>query len=468
MTLPPGPPGGVWDVAVVGAGPAGAAAALGVLAEDPGASVVLLDRADFPRDKVCGDGVAPHALDVLAAVGAPGLLDDWPEAAVLRLGLPGGPSAQERVDRPGWVVPRAVLDARILAAALDRGAELRRARVCVLAQDSAGVVLDDGTRARVVVGADGAHSAVRRALAPAVPAQRAGTTAIALRAYAPVLPQHADAQVLAFSATGPRPCYAWSFAIGDGRANVGYGELLPGARGSGGAAARATGALPTRAHLLARLEELLPGAAVGAVDVAGHPLPLSTGRSGVWAHGRVLLAGDAASLVNPITGEGIYYAAMSGALAGRAAVRSLLRDGGAGAGALYQRELRRQLAVHLVSTDVAERLVRSTTLLEAALRACAGDRAVFTEVSDMGLARGRLTGRVVTALGRELGRELARGAGRALHRGARGRGPVPAPRPEPVVDLTARRADAVIELTALEGDAAAHAGPVAGGAHDPR
>ncbi|CAA9430118.1 MAG: hypothetical protein AVDCRST_MAG35-2537, partial [uncultured Quadrisphaera sp.] len=356
MTPPPGPPGGVWDVAVVGAGPAGAATALGVLAEDPGAAVVLLDRADFPRDKVCGDGVAHHVLDLLDEVGAPGLLDDWPLAGALGLHLAGGPSAQGLAERPGYVVPRAVLDARIVEAAQHRGAVLRRTRVRSLSQDGTGVLLDDGTRARVVVGADGAHSAVRRALGSAVPPQRTGTTAIALRAYAPVLPEHAHSQVLVFPSTGTRPSYAWSFAIGDGRANIGYGEGLP----VGTAAGRAAGSLPTRAHMMARLEELIPGATAGATDVAGHPLPLSTGRSGVWARGRVLLAGDAASLINPTTGEGIYYAVLSGVLAGREAVRSLLRDGGASAGARYERAVRRHLAVHLLSTDVAERLVRST------------------------------------------------------------------------------------------------------------
>ncbi len=398
---------GLWDVAVVGAGPAGAAAALGVLAERPGASVLLVDRADFPRDKVCGDGVAPQALDVLAGVGAAGLLDDWPSAPVLRLGLPGGAGAEQPLARPGWVVPRAVLDARITAAAQAHGAELRRARVRAVTPAGPEVALDGDLRARVVIGADGAHSVVRRALPPGLPGpRRAGgrsTTALALRGYAPVLAAHAGAQVLAFSDTGPRPCYAWSFAIGDGRANVGYGELLPTAARAG-----QPGARPSRAHLVGRLEELLPGASAGATAVAGHALPLSTGRSGPPGRGRVLLAGDAASLVNPLTGEGIYYAVLSGVLAGRAAAAALGADGGAGAGARYARALRRELGVHLAHTRVAERLVRSNALLAAALRACDRDRAAFDDVSELGLARGRLTGHLVGALAAQLARDTAR------------------------------------------------------------
>ncbi|MDQ1605152.1 MAG: hypothetical protein QOE01_2997, partial [Actinomycetota bacterium] len=55
----------MWDLIVVGAGPAGATAALSALSHEPLAAVLLIDRDDFPRDKACGDGIAPHAMDVL-------------------------------------------------------------------------------------------------------------------------------------------------------------------------------------------------------------------------------------------------------------------------------------------------------------------------------------------------------------------------------------------------------------------
>ena len=66
----------LWDLVVVGAGPAGSAAALSALRARPGASVLLLDRADFPRDKSCGDGIAPHVLDVLARLGVEDVVAD--------------------------------------------------------------------------------------------------------------------------------------------------------------------------------------------------------------------------------------------------------------------------------------------------------------------------------------------------------------------------------------------------------
>ena len=74
-----------WDVAVVGAGPAGTAAAMSALRTRPDARVLLLDRADFPRDKSCGDGIAPQALDELARVGAAGVLADRVPVRRLRI-----------------------------------------------------------------------------------------------------------------------------------------------------------------------------------------------------------------------------------------------------------------------------------------------------------------------------------------------------------------------------------------------
>ena len=264
------------DVAVVGAGPAGAAAALAVLAARPGARVVLLDRAVFPRDKSCGDGVAPQVLDVLARLGVSGLLDDWPTIDRLELGYPGGPWLAGRTARPNRVVPRRVLDARLVDAAVARGATLLRRRVRSIMVPEGGdpSVPDEpvvaGVRARVVVGADGAHSAVRAALGPA----GGGATAIALRGYAPVTPRLAHAQVIAFDPLGSWPAYAWSFPVGDGSANVGYGEILA-AEGAGAhprAPARpARGPAAGRVGRCRRLEGPPPAAVDGALASAGRP-----------------------------------------------------------------------------------------------------------------------------------------------------------------------------------------------------
>ncbi|MFH5823077.1 NAD(P)/FAD-dependent oxidoreductase [Georgenia sp. AZ-5] len=171
---------GVWDVVVVGAGPAGATAALAALRERPGARVLVLDRAQFPRDKACGDGIAPHVLDVLGGLGVSGLLDDRVPLRTLELGR-GPVSVVRQMRRGAWVLPRAVLDARLLHTAVAAGAEFRRHRVREARAGSDSVVLDGRIEGRVVVAADGAYSALRRTLG--LPG--AGRRALALRGYHP-------------------------------------------------------------------------------------------------------------------------------------------------------------------------------------------------------------------------------------------------------------------------------------------
>jgi geranylgeranyl reductase family protein len=366
-----------WDVVVVGGGPAGAACAAAARQADPGARVLVLDRSDFPRDKVCGDGVAAEAFDVLAGLGLDpaALTAGFPPVPRLRLRSPGGSTVERPLRRPAAVVPRAVLDARLLAAALATGAQLRRQQVRRVEQRPDGVLVDGALRARVLVGADGAESVVRRAVGarPSPPS----ALAVAIRGYAPEPPGQAGVQVIT---TTPQrwPAYAWSFPLGDGRANVGYGELV-----SGGA---------TRQGLLDGLARLLPG--VEPTGLRAHRLPLSTARPRP-AEGRVLLAGDAASLVNPLTGEGIYYAVLSGALAGRAAV-------GTDPGTAYRRALAARLGRSLRGSTTASRLSRWPRLVDAVVRAAAADQRVFDEVCDLGLADGGLTARTLAAAARRL------------------------------------------------------------------
>ena len=375
----------VWDLAIVGAGPAGASAALGALHARPDLSVLLLDRADFPRDKACGDGIAPHVLDLLAEVGVTGVMDDQVPVTRLRLER-GDVTAARTMRRRAWVVPREVFDARLVAAATAAGAELRRHRVRGVALDHDRVHLDGGISARVVVGADGAHSVVRSALGLG-----SGRTAFALRGYAPTPAQRRGEQVIVFG-TSRQPSYAWSFDRGDGLANVGYGEVLT-----------ATRPAPSRSLLLSRLEELLPGSTAGGTGWRGHHLPLSGRR---WSHpdGRVVLAGDAAGLINPLTGEGIYYAVATGLAAGRAAAAAAVDPAAhraahrAGPGAAYRRSVTRLLARHLQHTALTARLATAEWVLEPGLLAAAADQRVFDDLVELGLGRGRVTPAVVRGL----------------------------------------------------------------------
>ncbi|RZU50235.1 geranylgeranyl reductase family protein [Krasilnikovia cinnamomea] len=369
-----------FDVAVVGAGPAGAAAALA--ARRAGARVLLLDRADFPRDKPCGDGIAANALDILTGLGVPDAARGHPPIGRLRLVAPGGAVVARPLPRPAHTVPRRVFDARLVAAAVAAGADLRRRSVRAVHDDGHEVRVacstggrDDEYRAAVVIGADGAGSVVRRALGH--PPNPPGHLALALRGYAP----WDGAEQLIVTTSARWPAYAWAFPLGDGTANVGYGEVLRGAPLS-------------RAYLLERLAGLLPG--TDATSPRAHHLPLSTHRPPP-ARGRVLLAGDALSLINPFTGEGIFYAVLSGALAGAAAAGAAHE-----AGARYTAALRRRLGRHLRHSGMAARLTRGARVVDAAVRAAHRHGAVFDRMVDLGVGDGvfdiRTIGRIATEL----------------------------------------------------------------------
>src|SRR5262245_328902 len=174
-----------YDVAVIGAGPAGSSAALA--ARRLGASVLLLDKAAFPRDKACGDGIAPHALDVLRDLGVTGVEDGYRPVPALHLVGPSGAAVVRPLTRPDYTIPRTVFDARLVAAAVDAGAKLVRHTVRTIEERPDRVVLDGEICAGTVVGADGAYSLVRRALGQA--ANRDGFLALAIRGYAPATGQ---------------------------------------------------------------------------------------------------------------------------------------------------------------------------------------------------------------------------------------------------------------------------------------
>jgi geranylgeranyl reductase family protein len=381
---------GPIDLAVVGAGPAGCAAALRLLQLRAEARVVLLDAATFPRDKACGDAVAGQAVHVLDQLDLLDLLEDYQPVQLLNIRGPSGRSVCAPTREPTYVVPRKVFDARLLAATVARGAEVIQHRVRRLVTRDGHVEIDGQLAARVVVGADGANSVVRRQLGIA-PNSGHGM-AIAIRGYTKA-PEGSPALVIRV-AEKDCPAYAWSFPIGDGTANIGFGQFASGT--------------VRRASLLGRLaEELGDHEPAGADTLRAHHLPLSTARPAP-AHGRVLLAGDAASLVNPLSGEGIYYALLSGVLAGEAAAN------GEGAGPAYRQLLRTALGRHHRHIGLLTRLTPWPRFVDALVDASLRHGRVFESLVEIGLGRGTVAPSVALSVARSLCRPALRAQPQAL------------------------------------------------------
>jgi len=276
-----------WDLVIVGAGPAGASAALAALRADPSLKVLLLVPATDSSPRASSSRVT-------------GVEDGWTPLTRLELAR-GDESVAGTMARPVYVIPREVFDARLVERAVDRGATFRRERIVsieIVSNETIPdeIVLNGTISSRIVVGADGAHSVIRGKLGLPY-----GRRALAIRGYAPTPPGRRGTQVIRYG-DRRQPAYAWAFDRGDGLSNVGYGELLP---------SDGEGDPPSRALLLDQLEQLLPGSVDAGEHWKGHHLPLSGWR---WEQpdGRLLLAGDAAGLINPMTGEGIYYAIATG------------------------------------------------------------------------------------------------------------------------------------------------------------
>ncbi|MFP5320151.1 MAG: NAD(P)/FAD-dependent oxidoreductase [Acidimicrobiia bacterium] len=331
------------DVAVVGGGPAGAAAAIHLARA--GRDVVLVDKARFPRDKTCGDGLTAAALRELEELGlAPETVAGWqpvetvhlrsPSGRVVDLPLPAGPGA----GLFAVVAPRSTLDATVLDLARAAGAKVldgHGVRSAALDPDGTGVALEvDGLgrlRAPYVVAADGAWSPLRKMFRVA----RTGYLG----------DWHAFRQY--FSGCGPAatdlwvwfdadliPGYMWSFPLPGGRANVGFGlqrneefdahhmgELWP--------------QLLERPHV----RDVLGADARPEAPHRAWPIPARVREAPLTAAGgRVLFAGDAAWATDPLTGEGIAQALLTGRRAAEALVA-----GGLGLAARYEAAVRKDL-----------------------------------------------------------------------------------------------------------------------------
>lgn len=335
------------DVIVVGAGPAGSATAHYLATA--GLDVLLLEKAAFPREKVCGDGLTPRAVRELVAMGVPLREEDgWIRNKGLRV-YGGGhcleipwPRTSSYPDY-GLCRPRAQFDQILAEHARTSGARLQE-RTAVT-----GPVLDDRTgrvvgvtarpvddagrkageevtyRARVVVAADGVSS--RLATAIGIEKKDNRPMGVAVRTYFRT-PRHDDDWMESHLELwdGPpgrsnlMPGYGWVFGLGDGTANVGLGSVSSTAKA-------------TRIDYKDLLQrwianappewELTPENQVGPIRSAA--LPMAFNRKPHYTRG-LLLVGDSGGMVSPFNGEGIAHGLLAGRRGAEVIAQALARS----------------------------------------------------------------------------------------------------------------------------------------------
>lgn len=325
------------DVIVVGAGPAGAAAAA-VLAQS-GCNVLLLDRESFPRDKICGDAVPSGAIEMLYRLGmkdkiltAQQRAEFYPLKKMRLISTRGfeveATFKQGASGADSFVAPRMYLDAVIQQHAVDCGVEFRQAQVkapIIEAGQVIGVAAQaNGSshkfKASIVIGADGATSSVARALRPKNQRHNNHHRAVAVRAYIDDI-EITPHEIEFYLYKKILPGYAWVFPTGEQRANIGLGMRLDHFR------ARKQDLDDMLAQFLAmpRMEErLIHGGRLH--DVATWPLNFGSQRNLPSAFNGAVLIGDAAGLVNPLTGGGIHNSLISAELAANTIIEAL-QDG---------------------------------------------------------------------------------------------------------------------------------------------
>lgn len=305
------------DVLVIGAGPAGIAAA--ITAARHGLHVTVIDKARFPRDKCCGDGLTTLALRQLESLGFdPSSIPSWHDVDGAWVRSPSGREVHLPLPVNGHfaaVAPRLELDAALVDLARQRDVEVIEECAFVgigLDEHAASVHVDKSGQehritARWVIAADGMWSPVRKALGFAEPGYRGEWHAF--RQYAEHVTGEAQSRLIVWFEPDLLPGYAWSFPLSGQRANIGFGIVRDGQRKIQDMAAVWRDLLE-RPHIRAALG---PNAQLQGRHTA-WPIPAGIDRS-VTGSGRVLFTGDAVTACDYLTGEGIGQALLTGELA---------------------------------------------------------------------------------------------------------------------------------------------------------
>jgi len=403
------------DVLIVGGGPAGASAAIS-LRQNSSFDVTLVDKAEFPRDKACGDGLSPGIVHLARELGVETLFENYPlcdsytivgpDSTTVSGTIGAVVSATGTTAPGGYVIPREIFDAALLARSEECGAKVLTGHSFKsLLQDDEGVTTTVAAsqkdelliRSRVVLGTDGANSRVRSALGvPATPKKRTG---IAMRAYAEFAPhsKHDMNRLWIVFHRDLLPAYAWLFPFANSHtagnndsegvaqmANIGVGCLVKDRETS-------------RAWFLQQLENFARqleqhGIYFSSISSEKTYLLPHGGKLPKLAHNRTALIGDAAFMINPLSGEGIYYGMSAGHMLAHIffAENTYSSHNEQAALKKWEDSVRQRFAKHLRHNYIGHRLMRHPKWANTLTQTIAADPKVADKAIDLMLKEGTL------------------------------------------------------------------------------
>lgn len=305
-----------YDIIIIGAGPAGCICGIFLKKINPALRVAILEKQVFPREKACGDGLSPGAVKIIQEAGLGDIFKSKLAVSNFCLSLNGKNKIDYSLNRlpdtgcKGYVYPRKLLDHELAKKALACGAELFEGCVINLIEEESSfssVVTcihsseKKNLRAKLLVGADGSNSMVRKYLN--IPPNKDINAGVALRGYCNI--SDGDKIPLTIDILKNKGgAYGWIFPVSATMANIGVGIDLSVYKKK-----RLNINSEFKEYMAAKQREmkmeLIKNSCSGYTLPYGNEMPAFIG-------GNKVLIGDAASMINPLTGEGIYYAMQAG------------------------------------------------------------------------------------------------------------------------------------------------------------
>ena len=374
----------LYDVLIIGAGPSGSNAAISYKNLNPDLKVGLIDKSIFPRDKSCGDAIGPGVISALKRFNNQHILDNEPQVVSTTLYGPENigiqnyiPEVKNKEDSIVYVIPRIDLDNRILNLAKDLDVDVFEGYSFVsFEKDSDNklvVEIKNGDNiiklgAKILVGADGANSRVRKQLN--VNTNSDWHKAIAIRAYidSPNYLEIFKERTLMFEINvSAEKGYAWAFPSKGNLLNIGIGVPLNIFK-------------KEKLDINVLLQDFITqltnrGVVVENIrDEKSYLLPFASSRPKFKNDINVALIGDASSMINPMSGEGIFYGMEAGYLLAKNTYNLVDSTELTKGIADYEKAFSKRFRKHYLSCALARLLLQSPFMTKRLLKVASNDQ----------------------------------------------------------------------------------------------